>query len=80
LFIDARLLNQRVQDIEDTVAAPNLRVVAKQSDFLFGTVLDSVSAVAERLELIDELINDIPKPLVGKFKVDREIRVCTNRG
>jgi hypothetical protein len=77
LLVDARLLNQRIQDVEDTVAAPDLRVITKQSNFFLGAVLDSVSAVAEGLELINELINDIPKPLVGKFEVDREIRVYT---
>jgi hypothetical protein len=76
LFVDTRLLNQRVQDVENTVAAPNLRVITKQSNLLFRTVLNSVSAVAERLELVDEFINDVPQPLVGKFKVDREVGIC----
>jgi hypothetical protein len=52
-----------------------LRVVTKQSDLFFRTVLDSVSAVAERLELVDELIDNVPQPLVWKFKVDREVRI-----
>jgi hypothetical protein len=69
-------LDQGVQDIENTVAAPDLRVVTKHSNLLFRAVLNSISAIAERLELVDELINDIPQPLVWKFKVNGKVRIC----
>lgn len=75
LLGDAGLLDQRVKDVQHTVAAPDLRVVAKESELLLGLVLDAVAVVAEGLELVDELVNDIPEPLVGELQSNWSLRV-----
>ena len=68
LLRDLGSLDQRVQHVEHTVAAPRVGVLPQQSDFLLtvGVALasDSRSVRAERVELVDELIDDIPCPVV----------------
>lgn len=66
LLGDLRALDQRVQDVEDAVAAPGVGVLAQDRNLLLivGLSRDSASVRAERVELVDELINDIPGPVV----------------
>lgn len=66
LLGDLRSLDQRVEDVEDAVAAPGVGVLAQDLNLLpiVGLSRDSASVRAESIELIDELINDIPSPEV----------------
>lgn len=69
LLGDLRSLDQGVEDVEDAVAAPGVGVLAQDLNLLLivGLSRNSASVRAERVELIDELINDIPSPVVLYF-------------
>jgi hypothetical protein len=66
LFIHLGALNERIEDIEHAVAAPGVGVVSKNLNF-FSIVSfpgDAVTVATEAIELVDEFINDIPRPVV----------------
>lgn len=44
--------------------------MAQESDLLFGLVLHLCAVLAEALELVHELVNHVPKPLVRELHVD----------
>merc|ERR1719278_1708927 len=73
LFVDIGLVHKRVQDIEHRVDIPNLRVPFQGFNFVFRLLGKLAAELTERLELIDELVNDLPQPLVGQLKVDRGV-------
>jgi hypothetical protein len=52
-------LNERVKDIENRVATPDTDVFLESSVLIAGR-LNLGAILAERLELIDKFINDIP--------------------
>merc|ERR1719400_2370779 len=60
-------------DIEHRVDIPNLRVPFQGLNFVFRLLGKLAAELTERLELVDELVNDLPQPLVGKLKVDRGV-------
>ena len=66
LLGDLRLLDQGVEDVEDAIAAPGVGVLAEHGDLLLIVTLagDASSVRRERVELVDELIDDIPSPVV----------------
>ncbi|KAJ8104962.1 hypothetical protein OPT61_g10469 [Boeremia exigua] len=66
LLVDLRALDQRVQDVEDAVAAPGVGVLAQQRNLLGVVVLqgDLLAVAAEAVELVDELVDDVPGPVV----------------
>lgn len=66
LLADLRALDQRVQDVEDAVAAPCVWVLAQQRDLVLVVVLlgDALAVAAEAVELVDELVDDVPGPVV----------------
>ena len=66
LLIDLRSLHKGVKNVEDRVAAPCVGGVTQELCFFFvGTAAgDTVTVAAERLELVDEFIDDIPSPVV----------------
>jgi hypothetical protein len=57
-------LDKGIKDVQDTVAAPDLRVFPYQHSFFVGLVFKAIAVVAEGLELEDEFVDDVPKPLV----------------
>lgn len=66
LLIDLRTLDKGVQDVENRVAAPCVGVLPQELCFLLvGTAAgDTVAVAAERLELVDEFVDDIPSPVI----------------
>lgn len=66
LLVDLGALDQRVEDVEDAVAAPGVWVLAQQLDLVGVVVLegDLLAVAAEAVELVDELIDDVPRPVV----------------
>jgi hypothetical protein len=66
LLIDLRSLDERVQNVENGVAAPGVGVLAEKSGLLLvrSGASHTVAVPAERLKLVDELINDVPSPIV----------------
>lgn len=66
LLVDLGSLDEGVQNVEDRVAAPRVRVLAQQLCLLLvGTAsCDAVAVSAERFELVDELVDDIPRPVI----------------
>ena len=78
LFVDLGALDERVQDVEDGVAAPDVGVFSEDLRFFFvgGGSGDSIAVSAEGFELVDKLVNDIPGPVViGGFDVDGPVGV-----
>lgn len=59
-------LDERVQDVEDTVAAPGVGVLTKNLSLLLVGLLsrNSHSVGRESVELVNELIDNIPSPVV----------------
>lgn len=66
LLGDLRPLNERVQDVEHTVAAPGVGVIAQDLNLLLivGLSGNSRSVGAEGVELVDKLVDDIPSPVI----------------
>lgn len=67
---DFGALDERVEDVEDGVAAPSIWVVAQEGEIVFaggvgggvGVPGDAVTVAAEGLELVDEFVDDVPGP------------------
>ena len=66
MLIDIALLNERVQDVEDRVTTPDLATISHQEQFFVRLAFDFGSPYAERLELVNEFIDNVPKPLIGE--------------
>lgn len=66
LLGDLRTLDERVQHVEDTVASPGVGVLLEHLKFLIvgGLSGDSHTVGRERVELVNELVDDIPSPVV----------------
>lgn len=66
LLIDLRSLHKGVKNVEDRVAAPCVGGFTQElCFFLVGTAAgDTVTVATERLELVDEFVDDIPSPVV----------------
>ncbi len=59
-------LDERVEDIEDGIAAPGVRIISEELSFVSvgGGASDAVAVAAERFELVDEFVNNVPCPVV----------------
>ena len=66
LLRDLRPLDQRVQHVEHAVRAPRVGVLAQDLDLLLVGRLarDPRSVRAEGVELVDEFVNHVPRPVV----------------
>lgn len=66
LLVDLGALDEGVEDIQHGVATPGVGVLAEQLSLFLGRAAtgDTVAIAAERLELVDELIDNIPCPVV----------------
>lgn len=53
---------------------PGAQVMLQDLDLLISFLLKLGTILLERLELVDELVNDLPKPLVGQVQDDRLFR------
>lgn len=73
LLADLRALDERVEDVEDAVAAPCVWVLAQQGNLLFVVALlgDALAVAAEAVELVDELVDDVPGPVVLSAELAR---------
>ena len=72
LFAYLGALDERVEDVEDGVAAPCIWILAEYGDFFLvdggGGLLvgEALTVGAEGVELVDEFVDDIPRPVVLK--------------
>ena len=59
-------LDEGVEDVQDGVAAPGVLVFTQEESFLAGWISagDTVAVTAEGLELVDELVDNIPGPVI----------------
>lgn len=66
LLVDLAALDERVENIEDGVAAPGIGVVAQELGFFAGRfgAGDAVAVAAEGFELIDEFVDYVPCPVI----------------
>mmetsp|Transcript_9465 Transcript_9465/g.23670 ORF Transcript_9465/g.23670 Transcript_9465/m.23670 type:complete len:312 (+) Transcript_9465:876-1811(+) len=70
-----RFVHQSIQVEEDTLDVPDLRVSFQKSDFILTFGLEFATVLAELLELVDELIDDIPQPGSRKLETLGRIRI-----
>merc|ERR1719220_1081271 len=63
-----------MKNIQHRVHIPNLRIPLQRLYFVFSFLCKLATELAERLELIDELVDDLPEPLIGQFEVDGGLR------
>lgn len=66
LFVDLGALDERIENVEDGIAAPGVWVVPEDLGFVVGRAGSgyAVAVPAEGLELVDELIDNIPGPVI----------------
>lgn len=66
LLVDLRPLDEGVEDVQHGVATPRVRVLTEKLGLLLvgAAASDTVAVAAERFELVDELVDDIPGPVV----------------
>jgi hypothetical protein len=66
LLLDLAALDERVQHVEHRVAAPCVGIVAQDLGILVVVLLegDLLAVGAEAVELVDELVNHLPGPVV----------------
>lgn len=66
LLVDLAALDERVEYIEDGVAAPGIRVITQELGFFAGgfSAGDAVAVAAEGFELVDEFVDYVPCPVV----------------
>lgn len=75
LLVDLGLLHQRVQDVQDRVARPDLGCLGKHVELLLRLVLGVGAPLGKGLELVDKLVEHVPQPLDGEVKRDWSVRV-----
>jgi hypothetical protein len=66
LLVDLGALDQGVQNVKNAVATPGIWIVAQELDLLLVRTLtrNLIAVRAEVVELVDKLVNDIPRPVV----------------
>ena len=62
-----------MEHVQHGVDVPHLRVGLESPDFLLGRLDELAPELAECLKLVDELVNNLPEPLVGQLEVDRGV-------
>lgn len=75
LLVDLRLLDKRVEDVEDRVARPNLRRLGEHVELVLRLVLGVGTPLGERLELVHKLVKHVPEPLDGQVEGNGAVRV-----
>lgn len=82
LLGDLGSLDEGVQDVKNTVAAPGVGVLAESLALLLVGCLtgNSHSVRGERVELVDELIDNIPSPVVlQRYLLAQSISIYSSR-
>ena len=76
-FVDVALLDEGVEDVEDAVAAPRLCAAFGTEHRELVVRLGGGPRSEERkgLELVDELVDDIPQPLGRERERHRPVRI-----
>lgn len=66
LLLNLTTLNKRVQNVEDRVASPGVGVLAEDLSILVVVLLEGnlLAVGAEAVELVNELVNHLPGPVV----------------
>jgi len=66
LLLDLTALDERVEDVENRVASPGVGVLAEDLSILVVVLLegDLLAVGAEAVELVNELVNHLPGPVV----------------
>merc|ERR1719430_206794 len=59
-----------MKNIQHRVHIPDLWIPLERFYFVLSFLCKLAAELAECLELIDELVDDLPKPLVGQLEVD----------
>ena len=74
MLVDVGLVHQGVEHVQHGVNVPHLRVPLQVVNLLVSLLGQLGPELREGLELVDELVNDLPEPLVGQLQVDRGVR------
>ena len=72
-LLDVGLVHQGVVHVPHGVPVPHLKVGLQNLDLLFGLHGELAPELAECLELVNELVDNLPEPLVGQLEVDRGV-------
>ena len=75
LLVDLRLLHERIEDVQDRVARPDLAGLSEHVELLLSLVLGAGAPLSKRLELVDELVEHVPEPLDREVKGNGAVRV-----
>lgn len=67
LSVNVRLVNQTVEHIKNRVNIPDLWGLLQHFNLRFTLFPQLGPELGEGLELVDELVYDLPQPLVWKF-------------
>ena len=67
---DARLVDERLEEVQHAERGPDLVAVLERREFLLGLDGELAAVLAHGLELVDELVDHLPEPEVGKLHVD----------
>ena len=70
LLVDVGLVHQGVEHVQHGVDIPHLRVALQVVDLIVSLLRQLGPELGEGLELIDELVDDLPEPLVGQLQID----------
>lgn len=73
LLVDLRSLDERVKDVEHAVASPSVGILPQDLDLLIivGLARNLVAVRTEGVELVDELVNHVPGPVVLPWSLVR---------
>merc|ERR1712126_343691 len=75
LRIDVALFDEGMEDVENRVDVPDGRVSPNVRDVARLQLRQVRPEETKRLELVDELVDDVPEPLVRQFPVDGPVVV-----
>ena len=79
LSVDVALIDKAVQDVEYRVDVPDLRALLQHLDLRLALLAQLGAELRERLELVDELVDDLPQPLVGQLEGHRSLGAYGSR-
>ena len=68
MLVDVGLVHHGVQYVQDLQDIPNARIGLQNFDLVLTLLGQLGTKLLERLELVDELVNDLPKPLIGQIQ------------
>ena len=70
---DLRLLDEAVEVVEHLGGLPDLGVRLQLLEILIALIAQLRGELTEGLELVDELVDDVPNPLAGQVELEVDV-------